>query len=102
MAPAFLDAMVSLVSSEQLPRSHTGLLCVAQQHICLPPCLLSWLALLDNCHLLSLSRPVPLTLAQASTQAEVQLWEGVVRDSFAALKSFSFLDADKAEGMMKR
>lgn len=31
VAPAFLDAMVSLVSSQQLPRSHTGLLCVAQQ-----------------------------------------------------------------------
>ncbi len=30
------------------------------------------------------------------------MWECVVRDSFAALKSFSFLDADKAEGMMKR
>lgn len=68
----------------------------------LPPCSLAWLALLHSCTLLSLSPPVPLTLAQASTQAEVQLWEGVVRDSFAALKSFSFLDTDKAEGMMKR
>ena len=38
----------------------------------------------------------------AAAPAEVALWEGVLRDSFAALKGFSFLDADKAEGPMKR
>jgi len=37
-----------------------------------------------------------------STPAEVQLWEGILRDSFGALKSFSFLDAEKSEGAMKR
>lgn len=41
-------------------------------------------------------------LPQASTPAEVNLWEGVLRDSFGALKSFSFLDTEKAEGIMKR
>lgn len=38
----------------------------------------------------------------AAAPAEVALWEGVLRDSFAALRGFSFLDADKAEGPMKR
>ena len=40
--------------------------------------------------------------AGASSAAEVALWEGILRDSFGALKGFSFLDADKAEGIMKR
>ncbi len=38
----------------------------------------------------------------AGTGAEVKLWEGILKDSFAALTSFSFLDPDKLEGAMKR
>lgn len=41
-------------------------------------------------------------VARAGSPAEVALWEGVLRDSFGALSNFSFLDADKAEGIMKR
>ena len=39
--------------------------------------------------------------AGAST-AEVALWEGMLRDSFAALAPYPFLDPDKAEGAWKR
>lgn len=38
----------------------------------------------------------------ASGKAEVALWEGVLRDSFAALSPYPFLDPDKAEGAWKR
>ena len=41
-------------------------------------------------------------VAVASTPAEVALWEGILRDSFAALSKFSFLDAEKSEGAMRR
>ena len=38
----------------------------------------------------------------AAGAAEVALWEGVLRDSFAALSAFSFLEADKSAGAWKR
>jgi hypothetical protein len=37
-----------------------------------------------------------------ATPAEAALWEGVMRDSFATLKGFSFLDPHKSEGAWKR
>lgn len=41
-------------------------------------------------------------VCSAAAPAEVALWEGILRDSFNALRGFSFLDADKAEGPMRR
>eukprot|EP00887_Chlorella_sp_A99_P001442 scaffold8.g1442.t1 len=38
----------------------------------------------------------------AAGPAEAALWEGILRDAFAALRQFSFLHADKAEGPLRR
>lgn len=99
MAPAFLDAMVSQARLRGCSPAWLCAPCLWFAHgtVSLLPVLggLAQLALTVQCW-------PPPHLRQASSPAEVKLWEGVLRDSFAALKGFSFLDADKAEGMMKR